>query len=192
MENSNKKFIFGIIGFALALSALCLFVIPYFGIILAVAALVLSIIGLSASRLKGFGIAGTIISPIALLLSILFTFVFTSIFARVASGASAEKKAQNILSASKPVLLEASASGDYTYEGITVTTDGKNYFITVTDLKNLGEIDKNPFKSNNTDGGMTINYNTETGTYTCDVHGTIDGYNLEYLGAWYGFRAYKD
>ena len=194
MENrQNKKFIFGIIGLALAAFALIVFWIPYFGLIVSIVALVLSIIGIGASRLKGFGIAGTIISPIALLLSLLFTFVITAYFAGGTSASKAEKKAQKVYQAAKTVLMEAAASGDEVFEGITLSNDGgKTYYITVTDLVNLHEIEENPFKSTSSDGGMTVRFNTETDSYTATVSGTIDGYRIAYYGDFLGFAAYKN
>ena len=194
MENTqNKKFIFGIIGLALAALAFVFFWFPYFGLILSVAALVLSIIGIGASRLKGFGIAGTIIAPIALVLSLLFTFVITAAFVSGGSSSKAEKKAESVYTAAKTVLMEAAASGDEVFEGITLSNDGgKTYYITVTDLVNLHEIEENPFKSTSSDGGMTVRFNAETASYTATVSGTIDGYRIVYYGDFLGFSAYKN
>ena len=50
----------------------------------------------------------------------------------------AEKKAQTVFNTGKQVLREVSAMGENTYEGIKVSNDGVNYFITVKDLKTLG------------------------------------------------------
>lgn len=192
MENKqNKKFIIGIVGLAIAVSAFCICMIPYVGMILAIVGLVLSIIGIGASRLKGFGIGGTIVSAFALLFSLLFTFVFTSLFVKAVSSRDVEKKAETVYNTSKQFLAEVSVMGESTYDGVTISTDGgATYFITVSDLVKLGELDKNPFKSNNTDGGMTVYYKTETNSFTCDVTGTIDGYTIEYwgLGVFYAHK----
>ena len=192
MENrTSKKFIIGIVGLALALFAICCMFIPYFGLVLAIVALVLSIIGATSSRLKGFGIGGIIASIIALLFSLLFTFIFTTIFSKAISAISAERKAQDIYTTGKTVLLEASAMGENTYNGIKVSNDGVTYFITVSDLKNLGEIEKNPFTSKYTDGGRTISYNSSNHTYDCTVSGKIDKWNLKFVSSTETFDAFE-
>lgn len=193
MENrTSKKFIIGIVGLALALFAICCMFIPYFGLILAIVALVLSIIGATSSRLKGFGIGGIIASIIALLFSLLFTFVFTSIFGKAMKAVDAEKKASNIYNSAKTILLEASAMGENTYEGIKVSDDGVTYYITVKNLVSLGEIEKNPFTSNSTDGGMTITYDTTDHSYDCTVTGKIGDFRIVFKSSTETFDALLD
>lgn len=187
MENKqNTKFVFGIVGLAIAALAFCFFWFPYVGLIISVVALILSIIGIGASRLKGFGIAGTIVSAIALGLSLLFTFVITAAFIKRGDSlkaSEAEKKAQTVYTASKQVLLQASSMGGTTYDGVKVSNDGgTTYFITVSDLVKLGELDKNPFKSSAADGGMTVYYTPGSNSYNVTITGTISDYTITYLG----------
>lgn len=191
-NNSSKKFIIGIVGLALAMFAIICMFIPYFGLILAIVALVLSIIGATSNRLKGFGIGGIIASIIALLFSLLFTFVFTAIFGKAMKAVDAEKKAQTVFNAGKQVLREVSAMGENTYEGITVSNDGVNYFITVKDLKTLGEIENNPFTSNSTDGGMTITFDSVDNSFDCTITGKIGDFRLVYKSSTETFDAVLD
>ena len=181
---SNSKMIMGIVGLSLSLIALIFFVFPYVGLIIAVAALVLSIIGIGAWRMKGFGIAGTIVSVFALLFSLLFTFLFTSVLSRNKKN-SAEKKASTVLSAAKLCILEER------YGTVTGCVDvyGSTYTTTVTQLMAAGELESNPFENYGADGGMTIVFNEDEYRYTVTCSGTIDGYTLTYNG--YSFSSKK-
>ena len=100
---------------------------------------------------------------------------------------SAEKQAYNVLAAGKNVLLEASATDDL-FNG-KVTKNGSVYSVTVKDLYEMGEIEKNPFTSTAADGGMTISLNADTYSWDCEISGKIDGYSLSFNG--YSFVASK-
>lgn len=92
----------------------------------------------------------------------------------------AEKKANSVLHTAKQVLSEASFANDTM--GGYVTIVGSEYSITVTSLKDMGEITSNPFENGGSDGGMTVIYKSTTGSYLCDISGTISGYTISYDG----------
>ena len=176
---SKKYMVFAIISFALAMSNLVLWVAPVFGIALAIVAIIFACIGLKAESKKGFAVAGLIVGIFTLVVSIAFTGFFLGSFVtsvKKVSKKEAEKKASNVYYAGKNVLLECSVYGaDYEMVYDCVKYDGITYSVTAKDLKSIGEIDKNPFTSTTSDGGMTITYNTSTFKFSCTVTGTIDG-----------------
>lgn len=179
---TSKKFIIGIVGLALSIFAIIFMFFPYLGLVVAIVALVLSIIGATSYRLKGFGIGGVIASVFALIFSLLFTFVFTSVLVSRSKSSKngPEKKASSVLTTAKFLILEARYSST-PVDG--VTKEGSIYTTTVTDLLDANELSKNPFENYGADGGMTIVFNEDAYEYTVTCSGTIDGYSLTYNGS---------
>lgn len=191
----NDRLKFAITGFSLAMAALCLCVIPFVGIILAIPAFILSVIGASSLRLHGFGIAGAIVAPFALILSIIETVAIlelNNLISRNTSAARIERKAESVFNSAKSVIKQSVTTGELTYKGVKISEDGINYSITVSTLIEIDMIDDNPFKTNCADGGMTVYYDKPKNEYSCVVTGTINGYNVEYRGYYSGFHAWKD
>lgn len=72
-----------IAGMSVGIGALVFFWCPGFGLVLAIAGLILSIIGLKSSK-RGMALAGVICASIALLLSLIFTVACTCVASEVA------------------------------------------------------------------------------------------------------------
>jgi len=93
---------------------------------------------------------------------------------------NAALRAEEIFSAGKQVLLEKSTNQFFDMIDY-VTEQGDIYIVTCKDLFANGDVDgKNPFKTEASDGGMTITLNSSTNQFDVTVTGTIDGFAIIY------------
>ena len=185
---SNAKAIVGIVGFSISIMAIVMFYFPYVGLVMGGISLILSIIGITSWRMKGFGIAGTVVSVFAILLCLLTTYLYISVNNRNGGNRvknTPERKAAKVLQVAKACIKDE-MYGDHTG---CVDKYGTTYITTVTKLMAAGELTSNPFEDYAADGGMTVSFDEETNVYTVICTGTIDGYYLSCDG--YGFTAGK-
>ncbi len=101
--------------------------------------------------------------------------------------AAAIKKAEEIFSVGKMIIIEDTATEDIEF----VTKVGDTYSVTVKALVDNHEIDSNPFTFDSTDeaGGGVIMYNAATNEWSFTMTGTIDGYEIFYYDG--EFDAYQ-
>lgn len=176
---SKKEKVFAILGFVFAMVGLTFVVVPYVPLVFFVLSFIFCILGRNAYIVKGFAVAGAVISFFGFFICLLLSlFVWKSFFNDLKSvhKRDAERKAENVFNTAKVVLLEASNTS--TLDGITIS--GSVYTTTVTDLILIGELRSTPFRGANQDGGMTISYDRLEKNYSVTCSGTIDGYFIEY------------
>lgn len=171
------------IAIAALIVALFSFTIPG----LFIAAIILGIIGLRSNRrvLARIGIiAGAVAGFFNILLLGIIIPTTIAVINRQKKN-DAIKKAQTVFSTARNVLMEARFAED-SLDGY-VTIVGSDYSVTVTSLVSHGDLSTNPFENGGADGGMTVHVNANTLNYTCNITGTINGYDLTFNG--YTFAA---
>jgi len=85
-EVENKSRIWGIIALILGIIALILCWVPFLGLLLGLAALIMSIIGIKKQSGKGMAIAGLVLSILALIVAIILSLISGTIIYFILSG----------------------------------------------------------------------------------------------------------
>ena len=149
-------------------------------------AIILGLIGLRSNR-KPAAIVGLIIGGFSAISTlVLFGVILPTAInllknnSNSESKRNAEKKAQEVFTVARNILLEAEFEEDTL--GGYVSISGTEYYVTVTDLISHGDLAATPFKDCSYDGGMTIYHDKYKSEYRCDISGTIDGYTLTFDG----------
>lgn len=147
-----------------------------------IVAIILGIIGLGSNRriLAKVGIIAGAVSGFFTILMLGIIIPTTIAVINRQKKNDAIKKAERVYSVARNILMEAEFQEDSL--GGYVTIIGGDYSVTVTSLMSHGDLQINPFEDGGADGGMTVHLNATTGRYSCNISGTINGYDLAFNG----------
>lgn len=203
-KSTKKFYVLGIIAFVLTIIATFIFWVPIASMFISFIAFIFAVSGTKDSRTKVLSVGTAIVAPIVLIACIISTVHFFEGSGLIGEyrKLDAEKKAQIVYAVALRAAFDTARAGETTYKGVTISEDGIHYEVSVNDLLEAKRIGINHFKRSsfrqNSDfentGGLVVEltYNGQYDwSYTCDVIGTINGFDLIWLSPEYGFTAFK-
>ena len=178
IPSPGPRKVFAIIGLALGIFAIAICWLPLMSIFLGIAALIFSVIGIKSNKRK-YAVPGVIVSAIATVICLFTTFGYFKLIGDSVNSLNkryAIRDAEEVFHVAKEVIFEEVQAGETTI----CTKNGDVYSVTLTALRENGEIEAKAFKDGGDDGGMTVYYDSTTGVFDCTLSGTVNTYKLAY------------